>query len=219
MRIRGVLVRPHHGRVDRDQPLFAESAHDELLDIVFRRTRMFGHGTADLIERLRADPVHHGGRLLVEPVPFLADHRDEQLDQIGRRDDLVPQPLDQLHRPGIDHADIGNVVLGGVLHGDPFLRPEHLAEPGMQFLPGEVHGLFSREVVELLSFHDRHQLSGLAPCRDEIVPPPAVHLLEVEPQHAVGKVVAVPEIAQQPAVHLSVAQRLLDPLKVHDVLL
>ncbi len=74
--------------------------------------------------------------------------RLELLDQVARGDDLDAEVADQLDYPGIHarHVRVGDP--GRILHRDATAVLHHVRNAGLQLLPGEVHRLRARQLVE-----------------------------------------------------------------------
>ena len=56
-------------------------------------------------------------------------------DEVGGADDLLADGAEEFDGARIDHGDVHDVVVGGVLHGDVFLILEEILQPQVQFLP------------------------------------------------------------------------------------
>ena len=210
-----VLVGAHHGGIVCREVLLVEAAHDELLDAVLGHLGSGEDRRPDGLKSFGANAVHNSGSLLVRAIPFFRDDRHERLQEVGRGDDLVPEPLDELDGAGIHDGDIRHVVLRRVLHGKGFAGAERFAQGGMKLFPGKVDHRGAGQRVELVLLHGRNQFLRVAAGGDIIEPAPGVHLVEVQTENFVAEEVPVAEVAEQPPVDAFLAQKGLDRVEVH----
>ena len=170
---------------------------------------------ADLGEGLVLDVLDLVAGLEMALVALLVDERLELLDEVGGRDDLVPEAPDDLDRSRVDDRHVRNIVERRILHGELLRLAEHLLDGRVELSPGAVESLLAGERVEPRGLDRGDEADRLPLRRNEVEPAPRRHLLEIETEHAVREMIAVVEIAQQPAVDALFLESSLNLLDVH----
>ena len=105
----------------------------------------------------------------------------ELLDQLGAGNDFDPTRSNLFDRAGIDARHVGDVVHGGILHGNASLRrvawalagrvpAQDAAKLRAQLIPASVNEAFSGQGVELGALDRMHDLGRLARPGDVVEP-------------------------------------------------
>ncbi len=178
--------------------------------------RRAGAGTAaDELEGLVDDVVEGalGGEMGVDL--GLGEDGLEEGDEVGGADDLFAERAEELDGAGVDHGDIHDGVVGGVLHGDAGEGSEHGVETTLELLPGGVDAFGAGEVVELAGFDAMDELAGLAFGGDDVVPAAADEAGSGKAEDGGSNGIAVVMVVKEPGVEAGGAKGRLDGFKMH----
>jgi len=210
MGITGVLVDAHDRAILELEMVLAHDAAHELGDLDLARGHTGADQPSDLPEGRVLGLVQHRHRLLVAR-PVL--HREmglEAADQVGAGDHLDAEAAQQLDGAAIDDGDIGNGVVGGILHGHFFGAPQHRFEQGVLLLPRQIDMFGAGKVIAAPGFDTVHQFLRLAGGRNVIVPAPRGKTVGVHAENARGDGVTVVKIIKEPAIEAGVLQGVLN---------
>ena len=126
----------------------------------------------------------------------------------------------EFNRAGVDHRDVHDGVVGGVLHGQAVVTCQDRCEAGGEFLPAGVDVLLTGQVVEPAGFDAMDELLRLTVGGDEVVPAPGDVGVGIDTQDASGDGVAVVVVVEEPAVEFGFGsgakERFLNGFQLHD---
>ncbi len=147
---------------------------------------------------------------------LLPENRLEHADQIGGGPDLDPTGLaHQFHGAGVHQRDVGNVTIGGVLHGDPVNPGKQFSQGFVELLPRHIHPSLAGQRVELGGLDPVHKPDRITRGRYP-VPPAATGMSgAVQTENPVGGHIAVVEIVEEPAVESRFTNGFLDGVQIH----
>jgi len=137
---------------------------------------------------------------------LIAPAGDEPLDQIARGDHFDSPPPNRLNRARVHAADIGDGVLGGVLHRNASDAVHQGIQPGPQRLAAGIELGVARQVVERMSLDRMDQGARLPLGRHEVVPAAGRHLGAIDAGKTTRDGIRSVEVVQQPAVEAVFAQ-------------
>jgi hypothetical protein len=114
---------------------FAEPLHHVEFGEARRCCRRWGAGAGHLAPGLGEDGVDGLLRDAVAGDLLRGQDRFKLADEVGGADDLLAEAAQEFDGAGVDHGDVHDGVVGGVLHGDAARAGEHGFEAGGKLLP------------------------------------------------------------------------------------
>src|SRR5215204_2893701 len=209
------VVRVGRVRADRDiaaarrHPLVGEAAGDEVLDVVLGRRLVRADAAGDLGEALHDDLVKLVSGLAVRGELLGRERGLELLDEVGAGDDVDGgHRADELDGAGVHARDVGDVVVGRVLHGDlleyhPLVLEaaggERVAQRSVKLLPTPVDDFAAGQRVEAVALDGVDDADGLADDGHVVEPAARGDTRGRQAQDAVGERVAAAEVVEEPA--------------------
>ena len=215
--LRRQIVRIGRVRVDRDHrsafgdhSLLRPPRLQELEQLVFGGRIPFAHAPGCFLRHRFLIGREQVGRARLRRELLGRQDAHDLRHQIRARHHLGPQRPDELDRAGVDAAEGGNVVARRILHGDFPQSAQHRGQFMIARPPGRVDRGRARHTVERFRLDGVHQLARLASCRDQAVPTARAHAGVRQAEHAIGDLVGLSKIEEEPAVELVGLQDGLD---------
>jgi hypothetical protein len=202
------------GAVLGDHASLCDSALEEFDDGEFVSAAVGADAGADLAPAFGEDVVEAALGFVVGGDLGFGEDGFEVADQVGGRDDVFFEGAEEFYCARVDERDVHDGVARGVLHGDLCRAGEHGLEFGFELLPGGVFGFGAGEEVEFVGLDAVDEFLRLALGGDEVVPA-AGDVAAGDSQDAVGEVVAVVVVVEEPAVEIIFAEGGLDGGEVH----
>lgn len=151
MRIRRVLVDADVRAVLPGDALRAHLVAEPFFEVVLGEGGAGGRlgieTAADFKPGFGDDAVNNDAGLVVGLLLGFGEDGFELADQICRADDLFADGAQVLDGAGIDHGDVDDGVVGGVLHGDAVRSAQDGCDSGGELLPTGVGTLLAGEGV------------------------------------------------------------------------
>jgi hypothetical protein len=147
------------------------------------------------------------------------EHGFKLAHQIGGTDDPFAKTAHELNGARVDHGDVHDVVIWRVLHRDVAEASEHGFNARREFLPSGIEHAAAGQRIETALFNAVQELARLAICRNEVIPAAGYVRIGIEAQDVRGNGIAMMVIVEEPAVNLGLAQRSLNGVEIHALIL
>jgi hypothetical protein len=150
---------------------------------------------------------------------FCGEHGFKLAHQVGGTDDVLAKTANELNGARINHRDVHDVVIGRVLHGDVAEAAEHGFDAHREFLPSGIEHAAAGQRIETALFNAVQELARLAVCGNEVIPAAGYVRTGIEAQDVRGNGIAMMVIVEEPAVNVGLAQRSLNGVEIHALIL